>query len=622
MNRFALSVLAATLGPVSAFAMDCNLQYHSPDLAWTAACGISRTDGKWEGYIQGPLSGAKLSFRNSANQTVTIEGSALAGIPVANLEDLPFCANSPTGVLGQRCAKIAATIGLSVPFDLNSYSQEPSAFKLGSKWDAKAGKIAAGSELKVPTCDPKAEKVGKETDAIAEFRKTMDCHWQTVRPTLISQAGGGENNPLHPSFRPDQTFLKGDSGYVPDLYGTVAVGCGGKATGGAMKVCTGHIVCESRDKRLFPAERDPAKRAEQFADAFKVAGLPALADIEKAKVDTKAYEDRGIQNVDVKKSRESKLRILSDADLRNFTPRLDLKKDGYVYREESGIPHGWYGADILGGDVRRYIDPKTKNSDLDKLYDLMRVPKLARALGNIPLSAGAKGCAAQALGPTATPEDRALLAQLDEGIKNGGSFGRNETCVGVDEIDRARNYVTARMSLESIGNAVKADLWAGENSVTAAKGSSTLDGTKPSRLAKDEQYIDYETADWIRTSPEFHPPTPLSAAQLTGHRNMVSQQRNEITHALLVDNGADFDAKKGVPIHQTDKALITDPMEASCIPPDGKSCTPDLIDPITCFADTKIARMSQADLKAGTQVPGSSTPETKMKDAKSVFQAN
>lgn len=103
---------------------------------------------------------------------------------------------------------------------------------------------------------------------------------------------------------------------------------------------------------------------------------------------------------------------------------------------------------------------------------------------------------------------------------------------------------------------------------------------------------------------------------------MVSQQRNEITHALLVDNGADFDAKKGVPIHQTDKALITDPMEASCIPPDGKSCTPDIIDPITCFADTKIARMSQADLKAGTQVPGSSTPETKMKDAKSVFQAN
>lgn len=192
------------------FALDCTVSHEEVDNAWKGSCGLQRGGPQWTGFIQGPLSGAHLSFANAKEKKI-IEGNLLT--PLSTLAEIPSC-QSPTSISSETCKLISEKISLPLPFKLLAYSQDPISFTVGSQWDPKAKKIASGSELTIAACGIGNGKKIDETAPLLYFRKTMDCRWD--KP-------------------PDHPF---------------AVNCKAPATGGVLQVSSGNIHCELRQKKI------------------------------------------------------------------------------------------------------------------------------------------------------------------------------------------------------------------------------------------------------------------------------------------------------------------------------------------------------------------------------------
>jgi hypothetical protein len=658
MNRMSfLIVFLLTLISNAAVAADCVMDHQHG--RWEATCGLSRADNEWKGTIKGQFDGSKIVVRTvglTPNAMKTVDGSVLTGMGINDLDSMPYCEDLWTDkpikrdakdpeIVSQiartrHCNEIAEKLGISAPFHFDHYQQDPTGFELGT-WDTKKKTFKTSNA--VPICDPAVKLNQPEVAEINSFREDMECHWGTTKMA----------NSSDPDFLPEQTWSRGQEfamsnsdKVAPDLSATMAIGCKGRAATDAIKVCTGRLTCESRSRRMFPADRNLKSRAVQFENALKTAGIPSIIDLKKARTDTNFLEGHNPQiDSTIHGRRQTQIKIMADqikkepsyAEIytRKFMPRLDVKKDGYVPLEGvENTPRGWRGSDALGGDVRRFIEPKNTNPDLTPLYDLLRIPTLARALAILPIAAGtdSNGCLEEKnLDNSATSADHSLVAKLSEAIANGGGFGQNRKCLSVAEVGRARSYIADRMSLESIEGAISEDLWKGGKSITSAKRSKIVDEygktlqsitiTTPSYLARDDRFIDYQTAEYIIGAPAFHPTESKGVqistldkdARIKANVKALADLRNDLSKKLQIDNSADYE--------KTDNALETDPMKVTCIPPEGKTCNPESIDPITCLADNQIARQTLADFKNKKTIPGSTAPSNKLKGVEDVFKS-
>lgn len=622
----ALALISGTvLSAEKASAMECTLSYMNPKQAWTAACGLKRGDGRWDGYIQGSLSGSKLSFSDGKNEK-NIEGGALS--PIATLEDIPNCTDvsmnskskdpEKTDVIA-KCKALAKSVGLSLPFSLERYSQDPAAFSLSKGWNKKGNKAASGTELMVPLCEN--DKKPEEGKDLQDFQKKMECSWGEYNPVMAGHGGIDtgystpelflEQTPLTMSDRaPDHERV------VPDLYATAAVGCRAPTGGGVIRVCAGSIRCELREKRLFPVERNIAERAKQFEEGLKEAGLPSITDFIKAK---------GNLTSNLKDSRRSKLaglkddskegKVFSDGFQREFMPRLNLEKDGYAPTPDTDKKNG----DALGGDIRRYIDPSKTHPKLEKLYDLMRIPRITQNLAAIPLAAGVSEyeCLSSVMDKTASKEEQELVSKLDTGIKNGGRFGMNTKCIRMQEVLKSRKYIKDRMSLESLEYATKVGLW---NDVLSISDLKKIDHEKA--FGKTPSSGNSAHLSTFQKSPDYNTFLDHEVAGLMLQDSRFFQnETNETERRIQAKLMSDYRIRVGSELNRTEKPVVTDPIPVTCIPDAGKTCTPGNIDPIKCLADPRVGFGTQEQLRSKS-IPVPTDPKIKMKQAIEELNAN
>lgn len=196
-----LTLLVTTLICLSgsAHAMDCTLSHDASHGAWKASCGTKRIQSRWSGFIQGPLSGSKLTFMNGQRKRI-IEGGILA--PLSLLSEIPSC-HLGEFAANETCKLISKKISLPLPFELTAYTQDPIAFTIITP---------SGSELKIFACGAGSEKKIDETAGLLHFKKTMNCTW---------------NAPLTHS---------------------IAVNCKSSTGDGILEVNSGSIRCELRKK--------------------------------------------------------------------------------------------------------------------------------------------------------------------------------------------------------------------------------------------------------------------------------------------------------------------------------------------------------------------------------------